>query len=99
MDPIQRRAREVQIEIRAILLNDWDPIGVEDAPEGQDEYDGYVGRVHSLLLSRPSEREVVEWLARVERESMGLLVSPERLRRIAEVAQKLLAVDVRLYRD
>lgn len=64
-------------------------------PEGQDEFDGYVGRVHSLLVSQPSEREVVEWLARVERESMGLPVSPERLRRIAEVAEKLLAVDVR----
>lgn len=99
MDPIQRRAREVQIEIRAILLMDWDPIGLEDVPEAQDEYDGHVGRVHSLLLSGPSEREVVEWLARVERESMGLPVSPERLRRIAEAAQKLLAVGVRLQRD
>lgn len=89
------RARDVQLEIRTILLRDWDPIGVGELPEGQDEFDGYVGRVHSLLVSQPSEREVVEWLARVERESMGLPVSPERLRRIAEVAEKLLAVDVR----
>ena len=94
-----KRAQDVHAAIRTILLKDWDPIGVEDAPEAQDEYDSYVGRIYRVLASRPSEREVVEWLSRVERESMGLPVSPERLRRIAEVAEKLLAIDIRLNRD
>ncbi|MCY3002414.1 MAG: hypothetical protein NTV21_11480 [Planctomycetota bacterium] len=95
----RRRAREITLEIRTILLRDWDPIEVGEVPEGQDEYDGYVGRVYRLLTSRPSREEVVEYLRQVESTRMGLHAGPERLRRIAEVAEKLLAVDLRLNRD
>ena len=29
----------------------WDPIGVKDEPNAQDEYDGYLGGVYELLVS------------------------------------------------
>lgn len=50
-------------------------------------------------LGQPSGRgRLRPWSARVERESMELHAGPERLRRIAEVAEELLAVDIRLSR-
>lgn len=29
----------------------WDPIGVKDEPNAQDEYDSYLGGVYELLVS------------------------------------------------
>jgi hypothetical protein len=31
------RLRQIRLEIGQILLKDWDPIGVADEPEAQDE--------------------------------------------------------------
>jgi hypothetical protein len=33
----QRRAHTIQKSIHDILLRDWDPIGINDLPEAQDE--------------------------------------------------------------
>ena len=44
-----KRAREVQNAIREVLIREWDPIHIQDVPEAQDEYDGYVGGVYRLL--------------------------------------------------
>ena len=43
------RARRYHDGIRRILLNDWDPIGVADIAEAQDEYDSYVGKIYGML--------------------------------------------------
>ena len=59
-------------EIKRVLLQDWDPIGVGDVPEAQDEYDAYVPDVYRLLMGRVSVREVFEYLWQVETEHMGL---------------------------
>ena len=55
-----------------MLLDKWDPIGVRDVPEAQDEYDGYVGGVYRLLTTGVSVPELAEHLVRIERDSMGL---------------------------
>jgi hypothetical protein len=34
----------------------WDPIGVKDEPNAQDEYDGYLG-VYELLVSGASDED------------------------------------------
>lgn len=36
------QAKQLQDAIAEILLREWDPIGVVDTPEAQDEYDSYV---------------------------------------------------------
>jgi hypothetical protein len=41
----QKRARELQRVIAEVLRRNWDPIGVRDVPETEDEYDAYVGGV------------------------------------------------------
>ena len=50
----EERARQIQSQIREILLRDWDPIGVRQETRAQDEYDGYVGA--SIGSSRRGRR-------------------------------------------
>lgn len=54
------RAREIQESIRLVLLHDWDPIGVQNEPAAQDEYDSYVGGVYRLLASGATEQQVAD---------------------------------------
>ena len=59
-------------EIRRVLLEAWDPIGVRDEPHAQDEYDSYAGAVYRLLSEHAPDKAIVEYLYRVETERMGL---------------------------
>jgi hypothetical protein len=93
MNPRNRRAREIQDSIRAILIRDWDPIHVQDIPEAQDEYDAYIGGVYRLLSSGASEFAIATHLASIERNSMGFSTSAEALLRVARCLRQL---DVRL---
>ena len=88
-----RQARGIQEQIRQILLNDWDPIGIREVPEAQDEYDSYVGGVYRLLADGASAVEVAKHLARIEGEQMGLPSSADvRL----SVATKLCGLKVKI---
>ena len=88
-----RQARGIQEQIRQILLNDWDPIGIRDVPEAQDEYDSYAGGVYRLLADGASPVEVAKHLARIEGEQMGLPSSADvRL----SVATKLCGLNAKI---
>jgi len=52
----RERAKQYHEAIRAILLKEWDPIGVSHIPEAQDEYDRYVGGVYRLLITHVDRR-------------------------------------------
>jgi hypothetical protein len=93
MNSRDERARQIQSQIREILLRDWDPVRVEEAPPAQDEYDAYVGGVYRLLASGASARSVAEHLAQVEGEQMGRGAPVEKL---MSVATKLCALDVKM---
>ena len=94
MSERNQRAREIQESIKRVLLQDWDPIGVSDVPEAQDEYDAYVGGVYRLLASGASEDEIIEHLHRVESDVMGMPAADrEGLR---GVARKLVGLNVSL---
>jgi hypothetical protein len=58
----KEESREVRLAIRRVFLEVWDPIGISDEPNAQDEYDGYIGRVFELLLKCDSDKEIVEYL-------------------------------------
>jgi hypothetical protein len=90
----KRRALAIQESIRQILVRDWDPIGVNDVPEAQDEYDSYVGGVYRLLASHCSTEQMIDHLAKIESRTMQLcVVNREHLMR---VANQLTALDVSL---
>jgi hypothetical protein len=81
--------------IRDVLMSDWDPIGVRDVPEAQDEYYGYVGGVYRLLASRVEAEQIAAHLAHIETTLMGLAATPHQQRLAA--AERLRAIDVSLY--
>ena len=60
------------MQIRHVLLETWDPIGVKDEPYAQDEYDGYIGRLYELLTSNAPDAEMTEYLYWAVHENMGL---------------------------
>lgn len=78
------RARRLHQQIKDLLLREWDPIGVQAIPEAQDEYDGYVPTLHSMLISRKPAHEVFEYLLWLETEHMGLTADRQRTQSIAE---------------
>jgi hypothetical protein len=65
-------SRRIRVEIRHVLLNVWDPIGVRDEPNAQDEYDGYIERVYELLVGKAAQSEIVDYLYWAAHDHMGL---------------------------
>jgi len=90
----QQRARAIQESIRQILLRDWDPIGINDVPEANDEYGAYVGGVYRLLASHCSADQLIDHLFAIETQAIGMSV-PER-EHLRPVATKLLGLNVAL---
>lgn len=77
-------ARALHKQIKNVLMQDWDPIGVQAVPEAQDEYDSYVPTIYSMLISRKPINEVLEYLLWLEGEHMGLTVDRQRTQFITE---------------
>lgn len=65
-------SRRIRVDIRRVLMQVWDPIGVKGEPNAQDEYDGYLGNVYELLVSGASDGRIAEYLCWVVNERMGL---------------------------
>ena len=86
------RFRQIRAEISQVLLREWDPIGVSDEPEAQDEYDSYVYGVLNLLLRGASAEEIAEHLFLIETERMGMSVTNKP--RLIPVAEKLRLINV-----
>ena len=85
------RAREYQAAIRAVLLTEWDPIGVSQYPEAQDEYDSYVPGVYSLLAGPVLDRGSLFFhLWQIETERMGLSETPASRQHTYAIVNRLL---------
>lgn len=52
--------------IREVLLRAWDPIGISDDPDAQDEYDGYVWVIYGLLARRQPRDRLVDHRRHIE---------------------------------
>lgn len=72
-------------KIKALLFEEWDPIGVADeAP--RDEYDSYALRVVGMLFNGRPVDEIAAYLDSVESDYMGFTPSFERNRVVAAKA-------------
>src|SRR5664279_1719167 len=87
------RARRYHHAIREILLRDWDPIGIADIPEAQDEYDSYIPGIYGRLIRHISEQELFDHLWQIETEHMGLFGNRGKTQQITE---KLLSLNTHL---
>ena len=85
----QDRARIYHEAIRRILLKEWDPIGVCEIKEAQDEYDSYVGAIYKMLITRKSKNEIFDYLWSLETEHMGLTGNRQATEYFAERLAKL----------
>jgi hypothetical protein len=59
-------------EIRRILWEEWDPIGVNSNDHLRDEYDGYADQIYALLKLGGQKDEIAEYLRWAAVENMGL---------------------------
>jgi hypothetical protein len=95
-DSRDKRAAEIQDSIRQILYHEWDPIGVAGAAPA-DEYDSYIAPVYRILAGSRSEQELVEFLFRTARDTIGMARdTDEHFELQRPVARRLLELDVRL---
>lgn len=85
----QDRARIYHEAIRRVLLKEWDPIGVSEIKEAQDEYDPYVGEIYKMLITRKSKNEIFDYLWWLETEHMGLAGNRQAAEHFAEKLAKL----------
>jgi hypothetical protein len=74
---------------RALLLREWDPIGVRDVPQAADEYDSYVGGVVQALRSGATASAIADQLIEIEVSRMGLAGDRARAKRVAEALRRL----------
>lgn len=80
--------------IQKILLTEWDPIGVSDIPEAQDEYDTYADAASGILTSRAaSVDDIARYLFKVATEQMGLAY-PELAQRCKKAATAVAALQL-----
>lgn len=75
--------------VHSATLHDWDPIGVGDIPEAQNEYDAYIPKLCELLKSRRSRDEIVGYLWWLETEQIGLTGNKQATE---EFADKLIRI-------
>lgn len=66
------QSRHIRCEIRSVFLHTWDPIGVENEPNAQNEYDSYIGVVYDMLVSGAPDSAIADYLFWAVHEHMGL---------------------------
>jgi hypothetical protein len=76
-------------DLRRILMEDWDPIGVRGVPEAADEYDSYLPQIGSRLRDGATKEELVAYLTSIEEDRMGLTPSDAARRRNQVLAARL----------
>ena len=74
----------VWIQIRIILMESWDPIGISGEPNAANEYDSYIPKVEALIRARASIDTVMDYLDRIASERMGFTSQRELERPAAE---------------
>jgi len=88
------QALEIQNAIRNVLYSDWDPLGINDHPSTQDEYDAYIAPVYRILVGNRSVNELVNTLTRIARDEIA--VPAGDVEKLSSVANKLLKLKVTL---
>lgn len=85
------KAKRLLEQVREILFQEWDPIGVGDKRELRDEYDHYAFTICRYLMERADENRLAVYLGEVRTESMELNADPESDR---VIARTLLTLEV-----
>ena len=68
--------------VRQILRQDWDPIGVGDDIDAKDEYDSYVFDIYQMLKDGKPADDLLNYLFWAEQERMGLTPNKEQAKKV-----------------
>lgn len=79
-------ARDIHflMALREQVLQNWDPIGIKDFVEAQDEYDSYILPIAEILNGENPEDNLFRYLWLLETEWMGLSGDKERTKKFSE---------------
>jgi hypothetical protein len=88
IDTRSKDAKSLVDQVRRVLLDHWDPLGVGGMPALADEYDFLLGKVMACLAGSPSVEAIAEMLAELERDQLCL---PEPRRDLCQTAAVSLA--------
>lgn len=80
---------KIDPRIEAILLKQWDPIGINNDPAAVSEYYTYASQIYGMIKNGKSEKDIAEYLIRVTEEDLGLLPDQRKIEEIAKVLFKL----------
>lgn len=75
-------------DIRQVLMQNWDPIGIADIPETHDEYDSYIAEIARMIVRRGSADDIARLLLAAE-QNMGVEPNADRA---SEAARRLLGI-------
>ncbi|HUS53009.1 MAG TPA: hypothetical protein VMY41_03270 [Thermohalobaculum sp.] len=76
--------------IRDVLIQDWDPLGLSDAPGTPDDYDAVARELHALITDPETTAErIAAYLRWVEGAQMGLQRRPGMAK---AAAQRIMAL-------
>lgn len=64
-------------QLRGLLMDTWDPIGVRGVPEAMDEYDTYAGRIADNLRRGADVEFVSTMLSAIRVDGMSLEPNPD----------------------
>ena len=78
------RVKRYNNAIRKILLKEWNPIGVKDIPQAQNEYDSYIPQICKMLINHESSENIFQYLRKIETDYMGLCGNQNHTRSIAK---------------
>ena len=78
------KAKLLHKAIHKILIEEWDPIGVGDILEAQDEYDSYIPQIYKMIISRKPKYEIFKYLWWLETEHMSLSGNRQQTEQCAE---------------
>jgi hypothetical protein len=82
-------SRRIRVEIRHVLMDVWDPIGIKYEPNAQDEYDGYLGGVYELLVGKASDEQIQDHLWRIVTERMALSAKKDDMADTVRVLRRI----------
>lgn len=77
------KRQQLEQTIRDSLMRNWDPLGVRDNPDAQNEYDSYIIRIAEILSANADQYALGRHLTNLEQSSMGLPGHPPRCDRAA----------------
>lgn len=76
--------------VKSVLLNEWDPIGISEFEEANDEYDAYITPICKMIIERKGIVEIRMYL-RLATDAM-CLDNDEAIEQ--EIAEKLASMSV-----